>query len=402
MSHNYLTIHTLITLPHHARNRDDRNAPKSHLEGGVPRGILSPQSQKREARLRYELGVQEVDRSIRSRNVVDHVLERAESIAEAAGITFDRGAATKDLRPVVKTLTDNTDKAKKEDADKAVRARAAHEKKSPAGLSEEDLAEYMAVFDAKAASKVTDKDEVDSDTVIWVSSEEVETLANLLVKKQTPTLEDAFSKSTGSLAIAAFGRMFAFQPGLSTEAAFASSPAITTHSIVIEFDPFTAVDDLDPQGAAHLNQQAHTSGVYYRSVTIDRRQLQESWTGFNADDARDKLRSLIRHNIESVPQGKKNSAAAEALPAVIVAESQLTRTGYNFERPVTAGVEGGFLEGSVSALLEQVSAARSYDPAFFGLTVFGGTELIGTTNDHGPVVTATDLVDTVVDWIYSK
>ncbi|WP_159599765.1 type I-E CRISPR-associated protein Cas7/Cse4/CasC [Agromyces humi] len=372
MTHDFLTIHQLIALPYHNRNRDDRHAPKTLVEGGVTRGVLSSQSQKRAARIRYE-ELAAATGSVRSRHLAGRIADRAEQIAGDA--PFDRAAADATARTLIAKLTKNTASAETAQAAKDKAARAAHERKAP---KDGDVDAYMAEFDRAAedkriAAEVKAGDR-DSDTAIWISDEEVEIAAAAIARGDRPETEDVFAGATGSLAIAAFGRMFANQPDVATEAAVAVSPAVTTHPISIGFDTFTAIDDLASRGAAHWSQASHTTGVYYRTQTIDRKQLRRSWTGADGDRTREQLEQFVRALIETVPQGRKNGSAAETRPAVILAEQQAYRFGYQFETPVAALPTGGYLEPSVNALFEQATQARDYDPDAIGAAFISGVQ----------------------------
>ncbi|KQO98762.1 type I-E CRISPR-associated protein Cas7/Cse4/CasC [Leifsonia sp. Leaf264] len=402
MNHDYLTVHILTAVPHHARNRDDRGAPKSHMEGGVLRGILSSWSLKRAARVKYERAAAGNVISFRSRALGEHILDRAAQIAEQANIPFDRDAASRIVKPLILDLTVNIERADKAALVKARKARAHHEAKAPADASPEELAEFMAIYDAKVAAKLDaqiDKAERDAETAVWLSAEEVEAIAQGVVADGST--DNVFSARSSSLAIAGFGRMLAHRPEWSSEAAIAVSPATTTHSIAVEFDLFTTVDDLIPRGISHLNQSAHTTGVYYRTVTFDRKQLQRSWTGITADAADEQLTSFVRTLIETLPQAGKNNSAAEPLPAVVIAETQLSRTGYEFDKPVQLGADGGYLAPSMEHLYQQARAARLYDPEFFGDTLISGVNAVGhdTGIPGADVVGIRGMVSFIVGWV---
>ena len=183
-------------------------------------------------------------------------------------------------------------------------------------------------------------------------------------------------QGTDSLSIAMFGRMFAFRPDLQHEAAVAVGHGTTTHEMSVEIDYFTAVDDINPNGAGHLGQAFYTSGVYYRAVTFDRAQLHRNWiSAKNISDAdRADLATAVTALINTVPTGKKTTTAAYTLPSLVIAEQQGARTNYHFQNPVTADDNGGYLDKSIERLLDQAADARSYDRKNFGNVVVAGTE----------------------------
>ncbi|WP_176377375.1 type I-E CRISPR-associated protein Cas7/Cse4/CasC, partial [Escherichia coli] len=82
--------------------------------------------------------------------------------------------------------------------------------------------------------------------------------------------------------IALSGRMAT--SGMMTElgkvdGAMSIAHAITTHQVDSDIDWFTAVDDLQEQGSAHLGTQEFSSGVFYRYANINLAQLQENLGG---------------------------------------------------------------------------------------------------------------------------
>jgi CRISPR system Cascade subunit CasC len=361
---NFLTIHSLTALPWHNLNRDDRGLPKQVREGGKTRGRLSAQSLKRAIRVAYEIESAITGAgSLRSRDLDDEVVRRATVIAETRGLSFDEKDARKTAAKIVKSLTANATEPKEGDEDK----------------------------------------EVTSDTVTWLSGEEIDALATAIAEGSGQIAKDIITSRTGSLAIAAFGRMFAAQPELQTEAAVAVGPATTTHPITIEVDYFTTVDDLGEGGAGHLGQAFYTSGVYYRSVTIDKQQLKKSWTGWESPDATARLTLLVRSLVTALPTGKDNSSAPNTKPAIVIAEQQSHRTAYDFHEPVKAGIDGGYLTTSIARLLQQGAAARAFDAAEFGDTFVSGTSIVAGDAIEIPFENRTgdlsDLVDAVVTWL---
>lgn len=364
---NYLTIHSLTALPWHNLNRDDRGLPKQVREGGKTRGRLSAQSLKRAIRVAYELdSFTDATKSLRSRALPEEIVRRAGVIAVTNGVEFDEKSALKIATKIVKSLTAN---------------------------------------DKDAAESEGPAKEAASDTMTWLSADEMDALAGVLGSANgtggTIKAADYIKRQTGSLSIAAFGRMFAAQSDLQTEAGIAVGPATTTHPIMIEVDYFTTVDDLGSGGAGHLGQAFYTSGVYYRSVTIDKKQLRDSWTGWTSPDAADRLELLVRSIVTALPSGKDNSTAPNTRPALILAETQSHRTAYEFHEPVKADSEGGYLKGSIDRLIEQATQARAFDPSEFGESFVSGTSVSAdlTIGFEYSVANLPQLTERIVEWL---
>ncbi|MDO5052496.1 MAG: type I-E CRISPR-associated protein Cas7/Cse4/CasC [Pseudoclavibacter sp.] len=352
-THEYLTVTSLVPLPWHNLNRDDRGLPKSLKEGGSTRGLLSPQALKRAARIAFESLALDAP-SIRSAELDEQAVRDAAALAAERGAPFDEAKATKQAQMAINSFV--------------------HSEK-------------------KTGQK---------DTIIWLSSEEYGALVDSLVESQGERAEipSAENRTTSSLAIAAFGRMMAAKQTNNVDAAVSVGPAVTTHPITIEIDYFTAVDDAkmhrgDSAGAAHLGQSYYTSGVYARSFTIDRRQLRRNWTGWDAPEAQERLRAFLRSLLLSLPRGKSTNTAAASLPAIAIAETQSYRFTYQFHDPVRRDDESGYLDGSVRTLLEQARRAREFDPDAVGQTMVAATIELPEL----PIDARTGGLDAVVDFM---
>ncbi|MDO5752439.1 type I-E CRISPR-associated protein Cas7/Cse4/CasC [Arthrobacter sp.] len=358
-----LTLHIINTVPWSNLNRDDTGTPKRAVIGGVLRGMLSSQAIKRAARTDYE--IRSLDRSVRSTRLAGIVAERAREINPGREAKTTEAEAKKLISALVKNAGGD-DVAGKE-----------------------------------------------SGTSSWLSMEEIETAAAAVASGIT-TVSKGESKGekevpivfvengvTGSLSIAAFGRMFAAAPHANTVAAIAVSPAISVHKAVIETDYFSTVDD-DPKavhaGASFLGVASYTSGVFYRSVTIDRDQLKRNWTGISADNAREQLALMIESLIYKLPSGKKNATAPYVAPLAVLAEEQSHRLAYDFETPVLPGPDGGYGDQAVKRLAEQRAAALAFDGGNFGMSLVAGTAS-GLGSLHAASTSVEGLGSQIVDWI---
>ena len=283
MSHN-LTLHIVASVPFSNLNRDDTGTPKRIQQGGVMRALHSSQAIKRGIRVRYEKASKDI--SVRSGKLDAAIAERVAQLAPE----LDAKTATKEAKKLVGKLT-------------------------------------------KGESK-----EGESARSSWLSTEELNTAAQTVVDILTPQGQDKAEvadfidgSKTGSLAIAAFGRMFANAPQNNTEAALSVSPAVTTHAASIDTDYFSTVDDRYEKqhkaGATYLGVNQYTNGVFYRTVTIDKDQLRRSWSAF--DDAASKgtrthpgrhLRTAARQGAQYPPPKRfpsssslRNSATAQPM-----------------------------------------------------------------------------------------
>ena len=372
----FLTLHIIDSLPLHNLNRNDRGMPKTVYQGGVNRGMLSSQSLKRAARILYEEDTH--DLTYRSKQWLDmEIAKRAKE--ERQDVDADEVKAR--AGTLIKALTASVEKAKKKAAKAA-----------------EEGTEV-------AASK---------DTSTWLSSDEIEQIAasilqdideNRATDGKAPIGEN---RKTGSLSIAAFGRMFASAAEKQTVSAIAVSPAVTTHQIALVDDYFTTVDDLadiyaaDNQGAAYLDRQAYTTGIYYHTVTIDRDQLgrEGSWIFSDLDDAKTRLAAMVRALVYGIPSGKKSSTSVggSAIPVLVMAEEQRYRTAYDFESPVQPDRDGGYLKPTLQRLFDERKAGLAFDAGNFGKTNVAGIDVPDTSDIEANSTNLQGIVDHVVEW----
>lgn len=346
----FLTVHTLTALPPHNLNRDENDAPKQVTQGGVTRARLSSQSLKRAARVAFERDIEQASASVRTKLAATVITDR---VAEIRGTMTkaEHSAMTKSIVTRVNKLTQ-----------------------------------------ASSEGEDTKDGRAKKDTLVWLSAAEVELVAQAFAAGRQADVIDA--SSTDSLAIAAFGRMFAAAPGLNIPSAISVGDAVTTHAATIELDWFAAVDDVAAHGGAgQLGFSMHTTGIYYRAFTIDRAQLARNWDlRLDSAEAEGQLRSLIRHLTLALPTGRRAGSAAQTLPAFIVAEEQSHRVNYDFHTPVTAWADG-FLNASIDALQTKALDARVFDPTLFGKTVTSGT------NQPSSNATFAEYTDFVLDFL---
>lgn len=376
---NFITIHIVNDIPWSNLNRDDTGTPKRTILGGVERGLLSSQSIKRAIRKDFEKRILEErpensikipnldgeiskDASVRSRYLSEWVVKRSKYLS-GQGDLFNEKSARKTIDGFLKKLVGGSD---------------------------------------------------GKDTVIWLSIEELETLAKVIADSvdDNGALGEAISKGkTGSLAIASFGRMFAASTNNNVDAAIAVSPAISTHQNLIETDYFIASDDYGQfkrgedgievnnsgAGAAHIGTALYTSGVFYRTITIDVKELERNWTGATSENARIQVKQLIRSIVQNLPTGKKNTTAPYVTIPLIIADQQEYREALSIESPVES--RGGFLVPSVEKILNEHERAKEFNKSNYGKSLISGS-LAKDYVDN--CVEADELYESITDWIINS
>lgn len=155
--------------------------------------------------------------------------------------------------------------------------------------------------------------------------------------------------------LALFGRMIADRADKNVEAACQVAHAISTNKVDVEFDFYTAVDDLKPDdtaGADMLGTVEFNSACFYRYANVDTTQL---LTNLGGDEglARSTLDAFLRASVAAIPTGKQNSMAAHNPPSLVMITAR-KRGQWNlanaFIRPIRPYGETDLIQASVVAL----------------------------------------------------
>jgi len=324
MNENFINFHILISHSPSCLNRDDMNMQKSAIFGGKRRVRVSSQSLKRTMRTcdyyRHHLG----EPSVRTNHLADFQHQAVAALSNR----YDESLITQAI-DYISGKDSSAEKAK----DDAV---------APWVLEE------IAYF---------------CDQIKKLEGEGVDAKKlQKLIEKDGLAFRQAMAKG---LDIALSGRMAT--SGLMSEVgkidgALAVAHAITTHAVDADIDWFTAVDDLQALGSAHLGTQEFSSGVFYRYASLNLKQLQVNLgllPDMKADetvDGRAKALDIAAHVLHmlatEVPSAKQQSFAAHNLAdvALVSFSQQPVSLANAFEKPIQADNKGGFREPSIKEL----------------------------------------------------
>lgn len=284
-------IHMLQNFAPSNLNRDDTGSPKDCEFGGYRRGRISSQCQKRAVRLAFKEGkllpaenlgertrrltTAVADRLKDQGRDFDEALKVAEAVVPGLGLKLDKGQTQylvflghDEIDRIAKVCADNWDTLAAPQAEAAT-----SKKKAKEAFPKEVGDQLKGALDGRKAAD-----------------------------------------------LALFGRMIADDAGLNRDAACQVAHAISTNSVAIEFDFFTAVDDLKPReedaGAGMLGTVEFNSSCYYRYANVDMDQLLKNLGG-DATLTDAALRAFLTAFIEAIPSGKQNSFAAHNPPSLI-------------------------------------------------------------------------------------
>lgn len=283
----FIQLHLLVSYPPSNPNRDELGQPKTALMGGTQRSRISSQSLKR--------------------------AWRTSEIWKTEGLGI--GTRTREL--FLSKEHDFYDKLLEKHGDKKA------EKYAKAILN---VFAKTAKVKQKAEAPIDKKfvgKEIVTEQPIHFSDTEIEKIKSLVAYlDKEPTkeeLENLLDESPGDIDLAMFGRMIAKRPDANVEAAVQVAHAISINEVEIEDDFFTAVDDLNKHGSAHMGEQEFVSAIYYSYLCVDNELLIKN-LGSNEKLAKKSLNAIVNAAAMVAPTGKQNSYANRAQAFYILAE----------------------------------------------------------------------------------
>lgn len=275
---DFIQLHLLTSYPPSNLNRDDLGRPKTASMGGTERLRISSQSLKRHWRVS----------DLFQEALAGHIGTRTKRLGvQVFQYLVDNGIAEKQAQEWAINIAGVFGKSKS--------------KKDP--LEIEQLA-HVSPAEQKVVMELT------------------ECLAN---EKRAPTKDELslLKHDETAVDIALFGRMLASSPEYNVEAACQVAHAISVHTVVVEDDYFTAVDDLndgkEDAGSAHIGEAGFAAALFYSYLCINKTQLIDNLDG-NAELAEQAIRALIEAAAKVAPSGKQNSFGSRAYASYILAE----------------------------------------------------------------------------------
>lgn len=290
---DFLQVHWLASYPASNPNRDRDGEPKRIVYGNVERGRISSQCLKR---------------TIRTGRLFNHAF---------GDLGDDQlGIRTKELGGIVyERLVEGG---------------------LETGVAEQWTLVLAAIFGPTKPKKKETNDHLKNETMFLVSPKEKEALlayADRIVseklvppavkgkeemEKEAKKLRpEILKEASTAVDIALFGRMFAQDKSFSVEACCQFAHAFTVHSMEIEDDFFTAVDDMkesgeaegEDRGGGHLGELGLGAGLFYNYASINLTALREALGNEVASEA---ARTFVEAALTEFPRAKGNSCAQQS------------------------------------------------------------------------------------------
>jgi len=294
-----LELHVIQNVAPSNLNRDDTGAPKDAIFGGYRRARVSSQSWKR---------------AIRNSFASDNLLPK-DQIAIRTKRLMER--MQKDLKSEERSAAD------------AIRVAEAllqglEIARDSKTTDEEPLTQYLLYLGETEVTRLVELANENWDVLLAAIGTEGKKAKKDAKKNIPPEVQAAASQvlDGGKAAdLALFGRMLADLPERNIDGAAQVAHAISTHAVEMEFDFYTAVDDLNERedtGAGMMGTVEFNSATFYRYTNVDVGQLLRNLGG-DQDIATATIRAYAQAFLTSIPTGKQNSFAAQNLPSFAVA-----------------------------------------------------------------------------------
>lgn len=268
-------------------NRDDTGAPKDAVFGGYRRARVSSQAWKRAVRQAFNIDFSRDELSVRTRRLGHQVA----SLLEEAG----------------------------HDPEQAQQLSTRILELAGATVAKDGRSQTLWFVPSATAGVLADLAATHSEALAGTGK---------VVDPTAKAIKAAIQKqviNARAVDLALFGRMLTDAPdGGTVDAAVQVAHALSTHTVDVEFDYFTAVDDLLPSdevGAGMIGTIEFNSACLYRYAALNVAQLADNLDG-DLDLAARATTSFLTNFVTAMPTGKQNTFAAHNPPSAVVVVSR--------------------------------------------------------------------------------
>lgn len=292
----FVEVHILQNFAPSNLNRDDTNAPKDCQFGGYRRARISSQAIKRAVReqFRKERLLAPEELSVRTKRLVDEVSSRLVAL----------GRDPEQARAVALAAINGL----------------------PAKTEQDHKTQYLLFLGEREIGNLAEVCQKNWDALVKVApAKDGPTDAKSFKKASRDAVADLHDQLVSTLDggkaadLALFGRMIADLPDRNVDAASQVAHAISTHQVNMEFDFYTAVDDLRPEdtaGADMMGTVEFNSACFYRYANVDVEQLVKNLSG-DTELAKRTVEAFLKGLVHAMPTGKQHSMAAQNPPSLV-------------------------------------------------------------------------------------
>lgn len=338
-------LHVLQNFAPSNLNRDDTGAPKDCDFGGYRRARVSSQCLKRAVRDVFRHGglPGEGQIGVRTKRIKEELLRHTlfqarpevERTAVADAALWGAGLAVKDDGKTQYLLFLGRAEVQK--------------------LAEACEEHWDTLVEIGRAQKSAQDTKPDKEGKEKTAKERKRSAKQGLPSNLKGSLQQVLQRGGKAVDVALFGRMLADLPDQNVDAATQVAHAISTNKVGMEFDFYTAVDDLKPDdtaGADMMGTIGFNSACFYRYSNLSLTQL---WDNLAEDGklAIEAVEAFLRASVTAVPTGKQNSMAAQNPPSFVMAvvrDSGLWSLANAFLRPARPNADADLAQASIEQL----------------------------------------------------
>jgi CRISPR system Cascade subunit CasC len=348
-----IELHLLQNFAPSNLNRDDTGAPKDCEFGGHRRARISSQCFKRAIREAF------VEHALLGPDTADQMAARTKRLVdEAAKALVEKGkdeARAKQL--VAFALQSGKLKVVEENKTQYL----LFVPRRTVGKLAALVGQHWAALDAAAPAGAEPAEGESDGGKKKGKAKEKNAAKDAVPTEVVKAVTDLLQQASKTPDLALFGRMIADNPDWNVEAACQVAQALSTNRATMEFDFYTAVDDLKPKdtaGSDMMGTIAFQSACFYRYSCLDVGALAENLGGVDRAEndklVRATIGAFLRASAFAIPTGKQNSMAAQNLPSYLLATVRAKGAPQSlanaFVKPVRPRGDLGLVEASVEAL----------------------------------------------------
>jgi CRISPR system Cascade subunit CasC len=401
----FIEMHVLRSFPPSNLNRDDLGTPKTAVFGGVRRLRISSQCLKRTWRMseHFRGSFAEEALGIRTDRLPTEVLK-------ALGESFESSPSGEGLVALLASIGKKNAKEKADDGDDDEERAAAKGEGSEPDAAERPRTVHLLFLSRQEIEAVAGfaRDKADDLAKVFNAKKKPDVKKIESLRKQLQEHLEAHT-SKNAVDVGLFGRFVTSDEFDTVDGALQVAHAVGTQKVEIEYDYFTAVDDLgDTTGAGHLGESEYASSVLYLYACCDLGQLEQnlgarSDSGRHSDEeardlARRSLPALVKAMAEATPKGKKTGTAphtpAEYVEVVVRRGAPLSFANA-FTKPVgSREAEGDVMAASITRLTkhrDRIESAYGRDKDAAARFVLSLHDVEGTKNTPHIVKTIAEL-----------
>lgn len=310
----YVEFHVLRSFPPSNLNRDDLGSPKTAIFGGVRRLRISSQCLKRSWRTseQFRGAFAEDQLGVRTARLPDEVLKQISKDLD--------GPSREGLMALLASIGTKSNAKNTANSDDGGDDEGTEDSSGNDGTDEDTRTKHLLFLSRQEIDAVAEfaRDKTEQLSKVFNKKKPDSKAIDKLRKEMKEHLERSTLRNAVDVGV--FGRFVTSDEFDTIDGALSVAHGLGTQAVDVEYDYFTAVDDLgESTGAGHLGESEFASSVMYLYACCDLGQLESNLgirtaAGRKPDKeatalARRGLPAVVRAMAEATPKGKKTGTA---------------------------------------------------------------------------------------------